>query len=401
MSLSQKVIEKITTPGNYQDRNGLILKVRPSGSKSWILRYQVNGERHDMGLGSFPGLSLAEARKKAIEQRALINQGVDPLEQKKENAIASITLRDAVMSFIERHAAGWSTKHTSQWQNSMQEHVYPLIGSVPVRDLETSHIMSVLDPIWREKHETANRVRNRLERVIDQETALNHRSGENPARWKGHLQNLMPIVQAVPEPLEAMEYSRLPYFMRVLDGEDSRAARCMQFLILTACRTTEAMGARWDEIDWINRVWTIPAARMKGGEEHQVPLSEEAIQVLKDTGTRNRSELIFPAARSTNMLADNALRRLMKKLGEQATPHGFRSTFRTWAAEKTAFSHEVCEISIAHVVGNATSRRYIRGNQLEKRRPLMAKWAKYAMEKVTPHHPIMAKRSMPETRTYM
>jgi len=305
------------------------------------------------------------------------------------------------MSFIERHAAGWSTKHTSQWQNSMQEHVYPLIGSVPVRDLETSHIMSVLDPIWREKHETANRVRNRLERVIDQETALNHRSGENPARWKGHLQNLMPIVQAVPEPLEAMEYSRLPYFMRVLDGEDSRAARCMQFLILTACRTTEAMGARWDEIDWINRVWTIPAARMKGGEEHQVPLSEEAIQVLKDTGTRNRSELIFPAARSTNMLADNALRRLMKKLGEQATPHGFRSTFRTWAAEKTAFSHEVCEISIAHVVGNATSRRYIRGNQLEKRRPLMAKWAKYAMEKVTPHHPIMAKRSMPETRTYM
>lgn len=401
MSLSQKVIEKITTAGIYQDKNGLMLKVRPGGSKSWTLRYQVDGLRHDIGLGSFPAVSLADARKKAIEYRAQINKGIDPIAERKEKALASIRLKDAVLTFIDRNKAGWSTKHTSQWENSMEEYVFPVIGDVVVRDVDTPHILKVLDPIWTAKHETASRVRNRLERVLDQEKALGHRSGENPARWKGHLQNLLASVQVAPEPMEAMEYSRLPYFMRILDGENSRAARCLQFLILTACRTNEAMGARWDEIDWITRVWTIPAERMKGDEAHQIPLSEEAIQVLKETGTRNRSELIFPGARTTNMLADNALRRLLKKLGENCTVHGFRSTFRTWADEKTAFSHEVCEKAIAHVVGTPTSRRYSRGNLLEKRRPLMAKWGKYAMDRVTPQHPVMAKRTVSESRTFM
>lgn len=396
MSLSQKVIEKITVPGCYQDKNGLSLKVRPTGTKSWTLRYQFNGKRRDAGLGAFPAVSLAEARKKTMEYRVLINKGIDPLEQRKEASIAAVTVEDEALTFIERHRAGWSDKHASQWLNSLTEYVFPLIGTVPVAAADTQHVIKVLDPIWLKKPETARRIRNRMERVFDHAKAHGHRKAENPARWKGHLQNLMANNQTAVDPLESMEFSRLPYFMRVLEGEDSRAARCLQFLILTACRTSEAQGARWDEIDFINRVWTIPAERMKNGEEHQVPLSEEAIQVLRDTGTRNRSELVFPAARTTAMMPDNALRRLLKKLGEPCTPHGFRATFRTWAAEKTAFSHELCEISLAHVVGNTTSRAYIRGNLLEKRRPLMARWAKYAMDRVTPHHPVMGNQPVPE-----
>jgi integrase len=405
MPLSQKVIETITVPGVYSDKHGLHLKVRPASkgetTRSWILRYQFNGKRHDLGLGSFPAISLADARKKAMEYRVQINKGIDPLEQRKEASIAAVTVEDEALTFIERHRAGWSDKHAAQWLNSLTEYVFPVIGTLPIASADTPDIIKVLDPIWLEKPETARRVRNRMERVFDHAKAHGHRKGDNPARWKGHLQNLMPNNQNTVDPLESMEFSRLPYFMRVLEGEDSRAARCLQFLILTACRTSEALGATWSEVDMINRVWTIPGERMKNGEDHQIPLSEEALQVLRDTGTRGRSEIIFPGTRSTAMLPDNSLRRLLRKLGEDCTPHGFRATFRTWAAEKTAFSHELCEISLAHVVGNATSRAYVRGNQLEKRRPLMSRWAKYAMDRVTPHHPIMGKQPVPEQSNYL
>lgn len=396
MPLNQKVIATITVPGVYQDKTGLSLKVRSADSKSWIWRYQFNGKRHDIGLGSYPEVSLADARKKAMEYRVQVSNGIDPLEQRKEASNAAVTFEDEALTFIERHRAGWSDKHASQWLNSLTEYAFPIIGSMPIGTVETADVTKVLDPIWLTKPETARRVRNRMERVFDHAKAHGRREGENPARLKGHLQNVMPKNQAPVKQLESMEFSRLPYFMYVLDGEDSRTARCLQFLILTACRTSEALGARWDEIDMINRVWTIPASRMKNGEEHQVPLSEEALQVLRDTGSRGRSELVFHGPRTTTMLPDNSLRRLLRKLGENCTPHGFRSTFRTWADEKTAFSFELCEISLAHVVGNTTSRAYVRGNQLEKRRPLMARWSKYAMDRVTPHHPIMAKQHVPE-----
>ncbi|MDF2792263.1 MAG: Phage integrase family [Pseudomonas orientalis] len=397
MSLNQKVIEKITVPGVYSDKNGLSLKVRPTGTKSWILRYQFNGKRHDIGLGSFPEISLADARKSTMEYRVLINKGIDPLEQRKEAFSAAVTVEDEALAYIERHRAGWSDKHGTQWFNSLTEYVFPVIGAMPIGTVETPDIIKVLDPIWHEKPETARRVRNRLERVFDHAKAHGHRQGENPARWKGHLQNLMPNNQNSVTQLDSMEFTRIPYFMYMLDGEDSRTARCLQFLILTACRTSEALGAKWEEIDMINRVWTIPATRMKNKAEHQVPLSEEAIQVLRDTGSRGRSDYVFHGPRSTTMLPDNSLRRLLRKMGEKhCTPHGFRATFRTWANEKTAFSYELCEIALAHVVGNVTSRAYVRGNQLEKRRPLMAKWSKFVMERVTPHHPVMAKQASPE-----
>ncbi|MFJ3487166.1 tyrosine-type recombinase/integrase [Pseudomonas sp. NPDC090202] len=402
MALRHDRIGEISIPGVYQDKNGLSLKVRASGSRSWTLRYQFNGKRHDVGLGSYPEVGLADARKKATELRAQIAKGIDPLEQRKEAAIASVSVDDTAATYIERHSLGWSTKHTSQWRNSIATYVSPLVGQMAIAEMQTHHVTKILDPIWMAKPETARRVRNRLETLIDFAESSGHFRGDNPARWKGHLQNIMPKQSVTKTPMKAMEFSRMPYFMLILDGEHSREARCLQFLILTACRTTEALGATWDEIDMINRVWTIPAERMKGKEVHQVPLSEEAIQVLKDTNTRGRSELVFPAARSTEQMQDNALRRLLEKIGEDCTVHGFRSTFRTWAAEKTAFSHELCELAIAHVVGTPVSRTYVRGNQLEKRRPLMARWAKFAMDRVNPTDPVIANTLLPEsTRTFL
>lgn len=393
MSLSQKVIEKITQPGVYQDKYGLLLKVRPSGSKSWIWRYQFNGQRHDAGLGSFPTVGLADARRQAMEFRSVLGRGINPLAQRMEAAKISVTVEDEVLTFIERHKAGWSEKHAAQWLNSMTDHVFPVIGRMPVAEVETHHIMNVLDPIWTEKPETARRVRNRLEKLLSFARSQGHCPDEkNPAAWRGHLEHIMPKNLTSQVPLESMPYSRLPYFMRVLEGETTRAARCMQFLILTACRTNEAMAAKWQEIDFVNRVWTIPAERMKNGEVHQIPLSDEAVQVLKDTGTRGKTELIFPNTKMDKVLADNSLRRLLKKLGEDCTPHGFRSTFSTWIDERTSFSSDLREISLSHVIGTATSRAYARGNQLEKRRPMMARWAQYAMERVSPQVVTMANR---------
>lgn len=393
MSLSQKVIEKITQPGVYQDKYGLLLKVRPSGTKSWIWRYQFNGQRHDAGLGSFPTVGLADARKQAMEYRVVLGKGINPLAQRMEAAKTSVTVEDEALTLIERHKAGWSEKHTAQWLNSMTDHVFPVIGKMLIAEVETHHIMSVLDPIWTEKPETARRVRNRLEKLLSFAQAHGHRPDEkNPAAWRGHLENIMPKNLASQVPLESMPYSRLPYFMRVLEGETSRAARCMQFLILTACRTSEVMNARWQEIDLVNRVWTIPAERMKNREVHQIPLSDEAVQVLKDTGTRGKTEFVFPSTKADKVLADNSLRRLLKKLGEDCTPHGFRSTFSTWIDERTSFSSDLREISLSHVIGTATSRAYARGNQLEKRRPMMARWAQYAMERVSPQVVTMANR---------
>ncbi|WP_122558465.1 tyrosine-type recombinase/integrase [Pseudomonas viridiflava] len=393
MSLSQKVIEKITQPGVYQDKYGLLLKVRPSGSKSWIWRYQFNGQRHDAGLGSFPTVGLADARRQAMEFRVVLGKGINPLAQRMEAAKISVTVEDEVLTFIERHKAGWSEKHAKQWLNSMTDHVFPVIGRMPVADVETHHIMSVLDPIWTEKPETARRVRNRLEKLLSFAQSQGHCPDEkNPAAWRGHLEHIMPKNLTSQVPLESMPYSRLPYFMRVLEGETSRAARCLQFLILTACRSNEAMAAKWQEIDLINRVWTIPGDRMKNGDVHQIPLSDEAVQVLKDTGTRGKTELIFPNAKMDKVLADNSLRRLLLKLGEDCTPHGFRSTFSAWIDERTSFSSELREISLSHVIGTATSRAYSRGNQLEKRRPMMARWAQYAMERVSPQVVTMANR---------
>jgi len=393
MSLSTKVIEKITLPGRYHDKNGLHLRVTPNGTKSWILRYQHEGTRHDAGLGGYPKVSLSEARKAAMEFKVKLHSGVDPLaERKKQTSTnpATITFENEALEFIERHRPGWSEKHSSQWLNSMRDHVFQLIGLRPVAEIGTDDVLKVLDPIWNSKPETARRVRNRIERVLDYSKARGYRDGDNPARWRGHLQNIMARRHDNKSPLESMPYHQLPQFMKVLDGIGTRQAYCLQFLILTAARTSEAMGAKWDEIDFANRVWNIPAERMKNSEPHQVPLSDAAMEVLKDVGTRGRSDYIFPNRRLSALMANNSLRRLLSTLGHDCTVHGFRATFRTWADEKTNFPFELCEIALSHVVGNLTSRSYARGNQLEKRRALMDRWARFAMDRV---HPELRSRS--------
>lgn len=402
MSLTQKVIQNITTPGKYQDKYGLALRVSPKGSKAWIVRYTFNGERRDDGLGKFPDISLAEARETAMAMRLSARKGIDPRAEKEKNkelSKSAATFEDDANAYIARHRHGWSQAHTHQWEASLRDHVFPIIGKKAVCIIDTKVVTSVLDPIWREKPETARRVRNRIERVLDYSKALGHRDGENPARWRGHLQNVMSNVLPTPTPLESMSYHALPGFMRRLEAEDSRAARCLQFLILTGCRSSEAMGARWDEIDWEHSIWRIPAERMKGKEEHEIPLSQAAITVLKETGTRGKSEFIFPNASNKKEMANNTLRRLMTKMGEECTVHGFRATFRTWLQEKTDFSNELCETALAHVVGNLTQRAYTRGKQLEKRRPMMDKWARFAVERMQPPvprqgmNPVLAARS--------
>lgn len=402
MSLTQKVIQNITTPGKYQDKYGLALRVSPKGSKAWIVRYTFDGERRDDGLGKFPDVSLAEARETAMAIRLSARKGIDPRadrERAKEVANSAFTFEDDANAFIERHRHDWSTEHAHQWEASFRDHVYPIIGKKAVCIIDTKIVLSVLDPIWRTKSVTARRVRNRIERVLDYSKTLGHRDGENPARWRGHLQNVMTKFTPAPTPLESMSYIALPGFMRRLEDEDSRAARCLQFLILTGCRTSEAMGALWSEIDWEHSIWRIPAERMKGKEEHEIPLSQAALTVLKEVGTRGKSDYIFANRNYTGEMANNTLRRLMEKLGEPYTVHGFRATFRTWLQEKTDFSNELCETALAHVVGNITQRAYTRGKQLEKRRPMMDKWARFAVERMQPPVPRQGMNPVLASRT--
>lgn len=384
MALSPKVIDSITKPAHYQDKNGLMLKVRPSGRKSWIFRYQFNGERHDLGLGSYPAVSLTDARKATTALRAKIDSGIDPLDERRQQEKGAITFEHEALALIERHQAGWSDKHASQWLNSLRDHVFPLLGNRPVSTITTEDVVSVLDPIWSDKPETASRLRNRIERVLDFAKVRGYRDGDNPARWRGHLQNLMGRRIEGQKPLESMPYHLLPNFMRTLDSVGTRQAFCLQFIILTACRSGEAMGAKWEEIDFAKRVWTIPAERMKNAKEHQIPLSDAAMEVLQEVRTRGKSFYIFPSTRLDAMLASNALRRLLASLDQDCTVHGFRATFRTWAQEKTNFSFDLCEIALSHTVGNMTARAYTRGNQLEKRRALMDRWARFAMERINP-----------------
>ncbi|MGE8046067.1 tyrosine-type recombinase/integrase [Pseudomonas monteilii] len=399
MSLTQKVIQNITTPGKYQDKYGLALRVSPGGSKAWILRYTFNGVRRDDGLGKYPDVSLAEARETAMAMRLKAGKGIDPRQEKAERAKAATTFEEAGNAFIARHRHGWSEAHIHQWEASLRDHVYPKIGRTPVHAIDTETVRTVLDVIWHEKPETARRVRNRIERILDYSKALGHREGDNPARWRGHLQNIMSTLLPTPTPLESMDYRVLPAFMRRLDAEDSRAARCLQFLILTGCRSKEAMDARWDEIDWERLVWRIPAERMKSRELHEIPLSDAALAVLKEAGTRGRSDYIFASKNLKAPMANNSLRRLMTKLGEDCTVHGFRATFRTWLQEKTDFSNELCEAALAHAVGTLTQRAYTRGKQLEKRRPMMDKWARFAVEKLVTPTPRPTVNSMAAART--
>lgn len=375
MNLSAQKV-KTAGPGRHGDGRGLFLYVKPSGARSWVLRYQVQGRRRDLGLGSFPDVSLAMARERASEARRLIAEGEDPITKKQQ--AKPKTFKDAALELIESKKPGWkNAKHAAQWTSTLEAYAFPKIGQVQVAKIETADVIAALTPIWSAKPETANRVRQRIEAVLDYASALGIRTGDNPARWRGHLDHLLPK----PKKLRAVKHHpALPHaeitdFMAQLETRVGVAARALGFTILTAARSGETRGATWAEIDREEKVWTIPASRMKAGKEHRVPLSDAALALLGDA--RGDDKLIFeseakPGKPISDMSMTAVLRRMERK---DITVHGFRSTFRDWAGETTGFPREVIEAALAHGIKDKAEAAYARSDLFDKRRDLMAAWS--------------------------
>ena len=393
--LTAAQVEKGTKPGRYGDGAGLYLLVRSREAKFWLFRYTRSGKMREMGLGPAQGrtaVPLSQARAKARQLHAAVREGRDPLaEREAEKAKAqadAAKAKAAAMTFVEvadmflaAHEQSWrNPKHRQQWQNTLRDYVLPAIGDLPVGSVDTGAVMRIIEPLWREKTETASRVRGRIESILDYAKARGWREGENPARWRGHLDQLLPKRSKVQR---VAHHAALPWretgaFMRRLRQNFSLSARCLEFLILTACRSGEVRGARWDEIDLAHAVWTIPGERMKAGREHRVPLSEPAMAVLREMAQLGTEGFVFPGLKAASALSDMALTRAVHVAGGNgATVHGFRSTFRDWCAETTNYPRELAEAALAHVLKDKTEAAYQRGDLLEKRRRLMGEWAAF------------------------
>ena len=386
--LSPLSVGRLNQPGHHAVGGvaGLYLYVSETGARSWVLRAMVGTKRRHLGLGGFPDVPLAEAKEKARKARDAIASGIDPIAQKREAAsqlkatqAAATTFKQAAAAYIEAHGETWKNpKHRAQWASSLEMYVYPVVGALNVQDVGQEHVLKVLEPIWKTKTETASRVRGRVEAVLDWATVRGYRKGDNPARWKGHLDKLL----AAPGKIQKVEHHRAlpiddaPAFMTRLRDEDGMAARVLEFVVLTAARSGEARGATWAEIDQEARIWTVPAERMKAGREHRVPLTDAAIDLLKSLPRYDGSEHVFPAPRGS-MLSDMALTQVMRRMKVDAVPHGFRSTFRDWAGERTHYPREIAEQALAHTLESKVEAAYRRGDALEKRRALMADWADF------------------------
>ncbi|MEO0792516.1 MAG: integrase arm-type DNA-binding domain-containing protein [Pseudomonadota bacterium] len=369
--------------GRHSDGRGLMLVVKPSGSKSWVLRYQLKGRRRDMGLGPYPEVTLARAREKTLEARRHIVDGSAPLSLRPT---IMLTFRGAADELIESKRSGWrNAKHAAQRVSTLQTYVYPALGSLDVNTITTQHVLSVLKSIWKEKPETASRVRQRIEAVLDYAAAKGVRVGQNPARWRGHLENLLPkpsSVRAV-EHHPALDWREISDFMKALAQRDGVSARTLEVTILTAARSGEVRGMRWREIDLALQVWTIPAERTKAKKEHRVPLTAHVIELL---GQRSHDDaLTFPSPTNAKQpLSDMTLTAVLRKVGRvEITVHGFRSTFRDWAGETTASPREVIESALAHRLKDKAEAAYARGDLFTKRRELMAAWESYALGAAT------------------
>jgi integrase len=366
---------------------GLALHVAATGARSWILRVRVSGKRRDMGLGSYPGVPLADARRRARELREQVAKGQDPLAERdaaKSAARAALetakTFRDCAEAYIEAHAGGWrNAKHSQQWRNTLEAYAYPKFGSLLVKDVALPHILAMLEPIWHTKTETASRVRGRVEKVLDWAKGRNYREGDNPAAWKGNLEAQLPRPEKVAkvEHHPAVPVMAMADFMSRLRACTGMGALALEFAILTAARSGEVRGATLEEIDREGRVWNVPGSRMKAGKDHRVPLSDAALAVLDKAAAVPRvgqSTLVFFAPRG-GALSDMTLTAVMRRLDVAAVPHGFRSTFRDWAAECTDYPREVAEMALAHAIGDKVEAAYRRGDLFEKRRQMMADWS--------------------------
>jgi integrase len=389
--LTALAVKHANACGRYADGGGLYLQVSPNGSRSWILRYRLGGRRRHLGLGPLPRVTLAEARDLASTARQTLRDGRDPIEAKGGRAraatvaaIKAMTFGACAQAYIEAHRPAWAPKNTKQWLASLTTYALPILGPLPVEAVDTGLVMRCVEPFWATKNETADRTRGRIEAILDWARARGFRDGENPARWKGHLANLLPATAKVAkvEHHAAMAYAELPAFVAALRARDGVAERALEFAILTAARSGEVFGAQWGEIDLQARVWTVPAARMKAGKDHRVPLGSAALTLLGALPGPHTG-LVFPGFKAGRPLAKMALTNAMRRAGgDGATVHGMRSAFRDWAGDRTTFARDVVEAALAHRVGDATEAAYRRGDALEKRRKLMETWAGFLASEV-------------------
>jgi integrase len=385
-------VERTKKPGMYADGGGLYLRVTPEGARNWVLRYMLDRRPRWMGLGPLTLYSLQEARARALDARRKRHEGIDPIEARRSerarqriDAAKAITLKQCAEAYVAAHRAGWrNEKHAAQWPATLSTYAYPIIGALPVQTVDTGLVLKVLEPIWTTKPETASRLRGRLESILDFAKVRGYRDGENPARWRGHLAKLLPARSKVREVVHhaALPYAELPGLMVALREQEGFAARALEFLIFTAARTSEVIGARWKEIDLHDKTWTVPAARMKARREHRVPLSQRVLAILQSMQEHRCGDdpdaFVFPGRKSGLPLSNMAFLMLLRRMGRgDLTAHGFRATFKTWASERTSFQNEIAEVSLAHVIGGKVEQAYRRGDLFEKRRRLMQQWAAF------------------------
>ena len=394
VELGALAVSRLSEPGLHFVGGvaGLGLQIAPGGSKSWVLRVVISGKRRDMGLGGFPDVTLAGAREAARVARASVRQGIDPIETAKaaRSALSAsrakdLTFEQCAAKYLEAHEAGWKNpKHRKQWAASLKTYAYPKFGHLMVRDVELPHILSALEGIWLKKTQTATRVRGRIEAVLSWAIAGGYRHGLNPARWNGHLDLMLASPSKImkEEHHPAVQIEQMGAFMSELRQREGIGARALELVILTACRSGEVRGAVWSEIDLKAKLWTIPAERMKAGVIHRVPLTDEAVAIIKAQPKIDNVEFVFSSARG-GKLSDMTLSQLMRRMafkdkaGKMCVPHGLRSTFRDWCSEHTNYPREVVEMALAHTIDNKVEAAYRRGDLLEKRRPLMKDWTKF------------------------
>jgi integrase len=372
--------------GDHADGGGLYLQIRPTKaggmSRSWLFRFTRQGRERYMGLGPLHTIGLADARQKAREARRQLLEGVDPIDAREAERATqrvakatTMTFKDAAAAYIDAQSAGWGPKQEEQWRQSLGTYAFPTLGALPVAAIDVGLVMRAIEPLWTTKTTTASRVRQRIEAVLGWATVHGYRQGDNPAKWANHLDKLLPAKGRV-APVEhhaALPYPEIGGFMVELRGREGVAACALQFAILTAARAGEVLGARWGEFNLAERLWTIPANRMKAGKEHRVPLSDAAMAILGEAGEPEAH--VFPGR--SGPLGHTTLFALLQRMGRDLTTHGFRSTFRSWAAERTNFPREAAELALAHTVGDATERAYQRGDLFQKRRGLMDAWSAF------------------------
>jgi integrase len=386
--LTPLAVQRLKTPGMHfvGGVSGLALQVLPTGGRTWVLRVVIGGRRRDMGLGGYPDVTLAGARDAARDARAKIRSGIDPIEEArakrselKASRASALTFEDCAGRYIKAHTPGWrNEKHAGQWTNTLTTYAYPVMGSLLVRDVGVSHVLAVLEPIWSTKPETATRVRGRIESVLDWAAARTYRDKDNPARWKGHLDKLLPRRSKVKkvEHHTALPVPEIGEFMVELREQEGMGARALEFAILTAARSGEVRGATWSEINLKTAIWKIPGDRMKAGREHRVPLSEAAVSLLNALPRLADNDLVFFAPRG-GQLSDMTLTAVLRRMKVDAVPHGFRSTFRDWAAERTNYPGDMAEMALAHAIGDKVEAAYRRGDLFDKRRRMMNDWAAF------------------------